>query len=144
MKNAANMVDSGKRDARCPVTKDPNARRRDKAGLERLPKKPKPVVDKTIICYITIEEDQHGVLQRMHPRPRETKLAAKKHGLLNEIFRLGGCSRLELARRLNINATMVGKYVNEFLERRLLVEQVVGSSTRGPVPIIASPQPSAW
>ena len=59
----------------------------------------------------------------MHPRPRETKLAAKRHAILNEAFRPGGCSRLELARRLNINATMVGKYVSEFLRRRLLVEE---------------------
>ncbi|HEX4148401.1 MAG TPA: ROK family protein, partial [Pirellulales bacterium] len=72
---------------------------------------------------------------------RETKLAAKKHGILNEIFRRGGCSRLELARRLNINATMVGGYVNEFLQQQLLVEEGTGSSTRGPVPVLLRPNP---
>lgn len=77
----------------------------------------------------------------MHPRPRETKLAAKKHGILNEVFRQGGCSRLELARRLNINATMVGRYVGELLRRRLLVEERVGSSTRGPAPLLLRPHP---
>ncbi|HEX3656669.1 MAG TPA: ROK family protein [Pirellulales bacterium] len=77
----------------------------------------------------------------MHPRPRETKLAAKKHAILNEAFRPGGCSRLELARRLNINATMVGKYVGEFLRRRLLVEEGGGSSARGPVPVLLRPNP---
>lgn len=77
----------------------------------------------------------------MHPRPRETKLAAKKNAILNEIFRADGCSRLELARRLNINATMVGSYVSEFLREKLLVEEQTGSSGRGPIPVLLRAHP---
>ncbi|MFV1966664.1 MAG: ROK family protein [Pirellulaceae bacterium] len=73
----------------------------------------------------------------MHPRPRETKLAGKKNRILNEVFRSESCSRIDLARRLNINATMVGNYVDEFLRDGLLIEDEPGSSRPGrrPVPL---------
>lgn len=75
----------------------------------------------------------------MHPRPRETRLAAKKNGILNEVFRRGGSSRLELARRLNINATMVGSYVDDFLEQGLLVEDTLAPARRGRTPVTLRP-----
>jgi len=71
----------------------------------------------------------------MHPRPRETKLAAKKNGILNEVFRSGGCLRFDLARRLNINATMVGKYAGQLLEDGLLVEGDPAAAPRGRAPL---------
>ncbi len=78
----------------------------------------------------------------MHPRPRETKLAAKKNRILNDVFRYESCSRLDLARRLNINATMVGRYVDQFLADGLLVEDKPASSGRGraPVPLRLNPR----
>src|SRR3546814_816434 len=78
----------------------------------------------------------------MHPRPRETKLVAKKSRILNEIFRGAGCSRFDLARRLNINATMVGTYVDEFLRQKILVEDEPMQSRpgRAPVPLRPNPQ----
>lgn len=71
----------------------------------------------------------------MHPRPRETKLIAKKNRILNEVFRSGSCSRFDLARRLNINATMVGNYVDDFLAAGLLIEDEPIASGRGRVPV---------
>ena len=71
----------------------------------------------------------------MHPRPRETKLVAKKNRILNEVFRSGSCSRFDLARRLNINATMVGNYVDDFLAEGLLIEDEPIASGRGRVPV---------
>ncbi len=78
----------------------------------------------------------------MHPQPRETKLAAKKNRILNEVFRNGGCSRFDLARRLNINAAMVGTYVGEFLGEGLLLEGESSPTRRGrtPVPLQLNPQ----
>lgn len=78
----------------------------------------------------------------MRPRPRETKLALKKHRILNEVFRSGTCSRFDLARRLNINATMVSDYVEEFLRKSLVVEDEPASSGRGrsPVPLRLNPE----
>ncbi len=78
----------------------------------------------------------------MRPRPRETKLAAKKNQILNEVFRTGGGSRFDLAGRLNINATMVGRYVDQFLSDGLLVEDEPAPSRRGrsPVPLRLNPQ----
>lgn len=77
----------------------------------------------------------------MQPRPRETKLAVKKHRILNEIFRSRSCSRIELARRLNINTSMVGAYVDEFLRAGLLNEDesVGGARGRTPVPLRLNP-----
>lgn len=77
----------------------------------------------------------------MHPRPRETKLIAKKNRILNEIFRSGRCSRFDLARRLNINATMVGNYVDDFLTEGILVEDkpVASGPGRVPVPLRLNP-----
>lgn len=77
----------------------------------------------------------------MHPRPRETKLAAKKNRILNEVFRTGGCSRFDLARRLNINATMVGRYVDQFLRDGPLVEDEPAPSRRGRSPVPLRPNP---
>jgi len=71
----------------------------------------------------------------MHPRPRETKLIAKKNRILNEIFRSGSCSRFDLAKRLNINATMVGNYVDDFLAKGLLIEDEPVASGPGRVPV---------
>ena len=71
----------------------------------------------------------------MHPRPRETKLAAKKNGILNEVFRSDRCLRFDLARRLNINATMVGNYVEELLNEGLLVEGDPTAAPRGRAPL---------
>lgn len=77
----------------------------------------------------------------VHPRPRETKLAAKKSQILNEIFRSTQCSRFDLARRLNINATAVGGYVDEFLRAGLLVEgePLQSRPGRAPIPLQINP-----
>ncbi|QDU64318.1 Glucokinase [Planctomycetes bacterium Pan216] len=80
----------------------------------------------------------------MHPRPRETKLAAKKNGILNEVFRSGGCLRFDLARRLNINATMVGNYVDELLGEGLLVEGDPAAAPRGRAPLLINPEHGAF
>ena len=79
---------------------------------------------------------------RMHPRPRETKLASKKNRILNEVFRSGRCSRLDLARRLNINASMVGGYVDGFLREGCLIECEPRASRpgRAPVPLQLDPE----
>lgn len=76
-----------------------------------------------------------------HPRPRETKLAAKKGQILNEVFRRGQCSRFDLARWLNINASAVGGYVDEFLRQGLLTEgsPVQSRPGRAPVPLRINP-----
>ncbi|MBN2474632.1 MAG: ROK family protein [Pirellulales bacterium] len=78
----------------------------------------------------------------MYPKPRKTKLAAKKNRILNEVFRSGECSRFDLARRLNINAAMAGSYVADFLESGLLVEGETSPTGRGrsPVPLRLNPQ----
>ncbi len=76
----------------------------------------------------------------MHPRPRETKLAIKKNGILNEVFRSGGCQRFDLARRLNINATMMGNYVEELISAGLLVEGDPAAASRGRAPLHLNPQ----
>jgi N-acetylglucosamine repressor len=78
----------------------------------------------------------------MHPRPRETKLAAKKSRILNELFRHEQSSRFDLARRLNVNATMVGTYVDEFLREGILLERepVQSRPGRAPVPLQLNPQ----
>lgn len=78
----------------------------------------------------------------MHPRPRETKLIAKKNRILNEIFRSGTCSRFDLARRLNINATMVGTYVDDFIDAKLLLEDepIASGPGRVPVPLRLNPK----
>lgn len=77
----------------------------------------------------------------MHPRPRETKLAAKKNRILNEVFRSESVSRFDLARRLNINATMVGTYVDEFLRTGILVEGEPVQSRPGRAPVPLHPNP---
>ncbi len=78
----------------------------------------------------------------MYPQPRKIKLLAKKNRILNEVFRDGGCSRFDLARRLNINAAMVGTYVAEFLEAGMLVEGETAPAGRGraPVPLQLNPK----
>ncbi len=78
----------------------------------------------------------------MYPQPRKIKLLAKKNRILNEVFRDGGCSRFDLARRLNINAAMVGTYVTEFLESGMLVEGETSPAGRGraPVPLQLNPK----
>ena len=75
----------------------------------------------------------------MHPRPRETKLAAKKNGILNEVFRSGSCVRFDLARRLNINATMVGAYVEELLGEGLLTADGSGGLRKGRTSLRTNP-----
>ncbi len=76
----------------------------------------------------------------MHPRPRETKLAIKKNGILHAIFRSGSCQRFDLAQRLNINATMMGNYVEELLASGLLVEGDPAATSRGRAPLHLNPQ----
>jgi len=78
----------------------------------------------------------------MYPQPRKIKLLAKKNRILNELFRAGGSSRFDLARRLNINAAMVGNYVAEFVEGGLLVEGETSPAGRGraPVPLQLNPK----
>ncbi len=80
-----------------------------------------------------------SVIQRH--RPRRSKLIANKHRILNMIFREGSCSRFYLARKLNINASTIGNYVDDFLERGLLIEDHVGPTRRGrsPVPMWLNP-----
>src|SRR6185312_4148255 len=74
-------------------------------------------------------------------RPRESKRVACRHRILNHIFREGRCSRLALARRLNINASTMGHYVDEFLREGVLLENHVGATRRGrsPVPVWLNP-----
>ena len=74
-------------------------------------------------------------------RPRESKLIANKHRILNRIFREGRCSRFYLARRLNINASTIGNYVDDFLQRGVLLEDHVRPTRRGrsPVPVWLNP-----
>lgn len=74
-------------------------------------------------------------------RPRATKLLANKHRILNRVFREPGCSRYYLARRLNINASTIGNYVDEFLRGGLLIEDHTGPTRRGraPVPLWLNP-----
>ncbi len=74
-------------------------------------------------------------------RPRESKRTACRHRILNLIFREGRCSRLALARRLNINASTMGHYVDEFLREGVLLEQFAGPTRRGrtPVPVWLNP-----
>jgi glucokinase len=74
-------------------------------------------------------------------RPRESKRIACRHRILNHIFREGRCSRLALARRLNINASTMGHYVDEFLREGVLLENHVGPTRRGrsPVPVWLNP-----
>ena len=71
----------------------------------------------------------------MHPRPRESHLRLKKNRILNLLFREDEASRFALAQRLNINASMVGKYVDELLKDRLLVEDERRGSRRGRTPV---------
>lgn len=77
----------------------------------------------------------------MRPRPRETKLALKKHRILNEVFRGGSSSRLDLARKLNFNASMAGEYAEEFLREGFLIEGEPSSTGpgRSPVPLSLNP-----
>ncbi len=74
-------------------------------------------------------------------RPRESKRIACRHRILNLAFREGRCSRLSLARRLNINASTIGHYVDEFLREGMLLEDHVGPTRRGrsPVPVWLNP-----
>ncbi len=67
----------------------------------------------------------------MHPKPREVKFAAKRNGILNEVFQNGGLLRFDLARRLNINATMVGNYVTELMGDEILIEKESLTTSRG-------------
>lgn len=76
------------------------------------------------------------------PRPRETKLAVKKSQILNQVFRSTRSYRFELARQLNINATMVGAYVDEFLREGVLVEREPMQSRRGRAAVPLRPNPS--
>jgi predicted NBD/HSP70 family sugar kinase len=71
----------------------------------------------------------------MHPRPREAQLRLKKNRILNHIFREREASRFAVARRLTINASMVGKYVDEFLREGLLLEDARPGTRRGRVPV---------
>ena len=76
----------------------------------------------------------------MHPKPREVKLAAKRNGILNEVFQCGEGLRFDLARRLNINATMVGNYVTDLLDDEILIEAEPETTTRGRAPLRINPK----
>ena len=71
----------------------------------------------------------------MHPTPRESQLRLKKNRILNTLFLEGEASRFAIAHRLTINASMVGKYVDEFLRQGLLLEDVRGKTRRGRIPV---------
>lgn len=75
-------------------------------------------------------------------RPRESKLIANKHRILNRVFREPGCSRFYLAKRLNINASTMGNYVENFLSAGVLIEDHPGPTRRGraPVPLWLNPR----
>ncbi len=75
-------------------------------------------------------------------RPRESKLIANKHRILNRVFREPGCSRFYLAKRLNINASTMGNYVDAFLRAGVLIEDHPGPTRRGraPVPLWLNPR----
>lgn len=75
-------------------------------------------------------------------RPRESKLIANKHRILNRVFREPGCSRFYLAKRLNINASTMGNYVESFLRGGVLIEDHPGPTRRGraPVPLWLNPR----
>ncbi len=79
-------------------------------------------------------------IQHNH-NPRESKRIANKHGILNLVFRERSCSRLAMARRLNINASTIGKYVDAYLQEGILVEDHSGPTRRGrsPVPVWLNP-----
>ena len=64
-------------------------------------------------------------------RPRESKRIANQHRILNLLFRERTCSRLAMARRLNINASTIGKYVDAFLHTGILAEEHSGPTRRG-------------
>lgn len=76
----------------------------------------------------------------MHPKPREVKLAAKRNGILGEIFQSRGSLRFDLARRLNINATMVGNYVTDLLSDGILIETDPNNNFQGRVPLRINPE----
>jgi predicted NBD/HSP70 family sugar kinase len=71
----------------------------------------------------------------MHPKPREARLRLKMNRILAHLFREGEASRFALARRLNLNASMVGKYVDDLLRRGLLLEDARAGTRRGRVPV---------
>ncbi len=77
----------------------------------------------------------------MRPRPQQINLAAKRHRLLNEIFRREHSSRLELARHFNMNPAMVGAYIDEMVQAKLVLEGEPRPTGRGrrPVPLRLNP-----
>jgi N-acetylglucosamine repressor len=89
---------------------------------------------------ISIEKNLGMSVIQRH-RPRESKLIANKNRILNTIFRERRCSRLSLARKLNINTSTLGNYVDEFLKGGVLVEDHPGPTRRGrsPVPVWLNP-----
>lgn len=76
----------------------------------------------------------------MHPKPREVKLAAKRNGILNHVFQSEGCLRFDLARCLNINATMVGNYVTDLINDEILMETDPNNNYQGRVPLRINPE----
>jgi predicted NBD/HSP70 family sugar kinase len=78
----------------------------------------------------------------MHPRPRESQLRLKKNRILTHIFQEGEASRFALAHRLTINASMVGKYVDDFLKEGVLVEDARRGSRRGRIPVAVRLNPA--
>jgi predicted NBD/HSP70 family sugar kinase len=71
----------------------------------------------------------------MAPGPREAKLLAKKHAILVRLFRERQASRTSLAGALDLNASMVGRYVEDLLRRGLVSEDARGGSRRGRLPV---------
>ncbi len=81
-----------------------------------------------------------AVVNNTH-RPRESKRTANRNRILNLLFREPRLSRLHLARRLNINASTVGNYIDDFLSQGILLEHHTGATRRGrsPVPVWLNP-----
>ena len=81
-----------------------------------------------------------AVVNNTH-RPRESKRTANRNRILNLLFREPRLSRLHLARRLNINASTVGNYIDDFLAQGVLLEDHPGATRRGrsPVPVWLNP-----
>lgn len=76
-----------------------------------------------------------AILQSMQPTPRAGTIRSKKNSILAVAFREGHASRLALARALNLNASMIGSYVEELLRDGLLLEDHAGGTRRGRRPV---------
>ena len=76
-----------------------------------------------------------------HPRLRDAHRQGKRNRILNLLFRDRQASRFALAQRLALNASMVGRYVEELMADGLVLEEYAGTTRRGrsPVPLRLNP-----